>query len=114
MTGEVKTIFGGGNGWGNKSAPPSAPRTLGIPRGTSGMITQQATMFIMGGNATMAGTTAQNLHRTMMGGNPTLHNTVVGGNRMGGATGTAAAPPSALMLSTDNKVTGATTNMLRK
>ena len=43
----------------------------------------------------MEGTTSQNLHRELMGGNPTQHNTVVGGNIMGEATGTAAAPPAA-------------------
>ena len=29
-TGDVNVIFGGGNGRGNNSAPPSSPRTLGI------------------------------------------------------------------------------------
>ena len=43
----------------------------------------------------MSGTTSQNLHRALMGGNPTLHNKFMGGNMMGGATGTAAAPLTA-------------------
>ena len=43
----------------------------------------------------MSGTTAQNLHRALMGTNTTLHNTVVGGNRMGEETGTEAEPPEA-------------------
>ena len=94
-TGEVETIFSGGNGWGNESVPPSVPHTLGIPRGASMMITQQATTLPAGGNSPMAGTTAQNIHRLLIGGNPTLNNTVVGGNRMRVATGTAAAHPAA-------------------
>ena len=61
------------------------------------MITQQATTLPAGGNAPMAGKTAQNIHRALMGENSTLHNTVVGGNIMGGATGTAAAPLEALI-----------------
>ena len=65
-TGEVKTIFGGGNGWGNKSAPPLALCTLGIPRGAVMMITQQATTLPARGNAPMAGTTAYNIHRVLM------------------------------------------------
>ena len=93
-TGEVDTIFGGGNGWGNKSAPLSDPRTLGIPGGATVIITQQATTLPVGVNTPMERTTAHNLHRALMGGNPTLHNTVVGGNGMGGATGTVAAPAS--------------------
>ena len=94
-TGEVETIFEGGNSWGNKSAPPLDPQTLGIPGGAALMITQQARTLPEGGNAPMAETTSQNLHRALMEVNTTLHNTVVRGNGMGGATGTAAAPPSA-------------------
>ena len=41
----------------------------------------------------MSGTPAQNIYRALMGGNTTLHNTVVGGNGMGGETGTEAVPP---------------------
>ena len=94
-TREVETIFGGGNGWGNNSAPPSAPLMLGITGGAAVMMPQHATTFTSGGNAHMAGKTAQNLHRAMMGETPTLHNTVVGGNIIGGTTGISAAPPAA-------------------
>ena len=105
-TGEVKTIFGGGNGWGNKSAPPSSPRMLGIPRGGFVMIEKQAAMFPVGRNSPIAGTTAQNLHRAMMGENTKLHNTVLGGNRMGGSTGTASAPVSGKQQCTGKGSTG--------
>ena len=44
------------------------------------------------GNAPRAETTAQELDRVMMGRNLMLHNTVGGGNGMGGGTGTTAAP----------------------
>ena len=91
-TGEVETIFGGGNGWGNGSAPPLAPHTLGIPKGAAVMIKQQATKLPEGGNEPTVETTAHNLHRALTEGNPTLHNAVVGGNGMGGATGKSAAP----------------------
>ena len=53
------------------------------------LITQQEKTLPVGDNAPMAETTAQNIHRAMMGGNPTLYNTVVRGNRMGEVTGTA-------------------------
>ena len=43
----------------------------------------------------MAGTTAQNLHRVLTGRNPTLYNTVMGGNGMVITTGIATAPPAA-------------------
>ena len=92
-TGEVKTIFGGVNGWGNESAPPSAPRKLDITGGAAVMMKQQATMLSAGGIVPMAGETAQNLHRALMGVTPTLHKTVMGGNEMGGTTWIAAAPP---------------------
>ena len=69
-----------------------APYTLGIPRGTSGRLTQQATSLPEEVNSPRSGTTAKDLHRALMGGNHTLHSTVMGGNVMGGATGTAAAP----------------------
>ena len=88
---EVKTIFRGVNGWGNDSAPTSAPRTLGISGGVVGRLTQQATTLQAGGNAPRAGTIVQDLHRALMGGNRTLHSTGMGGNIMGGATGTAEA-----------------------
>ena len=45
----------------------------------------------------MTGTTAKTLHRTLMGGNPTLQNTGVGGNVMGGSASIAASPPSAMV-----------------
>ena len=77
---------------GNGSAPASVPRTLGIPGGADGRLTQQATMLPAEGYAPRAGTTAQDLHRALMGGNLTLHSTVVGGKGMGGVTGTSAAP----------------------
>ena len=85
VTGEVETIFRGGNIWGNKRAPPPTPRKLGIPGVASVIITQQATTFPVGGNAPMARTTAQNLQRVMMGGNTTLNNTVVRMQRNGGS-----------------------------
>ena len=44
------------------------------------------------GNAPRAGTTAQELHRVLMGGNRMLHNTVGGVNGIEGATGTTEAP----------------------
>ena len=91
-TEEVNTIFGGVNGRGNDIAPPSAPHTLGIPCGSGLIMTQQVTMFPVEVHAPTAGTTAQNLHRALMGGTPMIHNTGVGGNVMGGAIGTAAAP----------------------
>ena len=71
------------------------PRTLGIPGCAAVMITQQAKTLPVGGNVPMSGTTAQNLYRALMGTNTTLHNTVVGGNRMGEETGTEAEPPEA-------------------
>ena len=55
--GKVDTIFRGGNGWGNKSAPPSAPRMMGIPGGAVGVMTQQLTTLTARGNTTMAGKT---------------------------------------------------------
>ena len=91
-TGEVKTIFGGGHGWGNEIAPKLDPHTLGITGGAAGRLTQQAKKLPAGGNAPRAGKTAHDLHRALMGVNRTLHSTVVGGNRMGGATGTVSAP----------------------
>ena len=59
--------------------------------GASVRRTQQATTLTAGGNAPRAGTTAQDLHRAMMGGNHTLHSTVGGGKGMLGVTGTASA-----------------------
>ena len=53
-TGEVDTIFGEGNRWDNESAPLSPPHTMGIHGGADVMITQHATPFPVGGNATMA------------------------------------------------------------
>ena len=91
-TGEVKTIFSGGHTWGNESGPTSAPHTLKITRGVDRRLTQQTTTLPAGGNVPRAGTTSQDLHRAVMGGDCTLHSTVVGGNGMGGATGTAEAP----------------------
>ena len=44
-TGEVDTILGGSNSWGNDSAPPSAQHTLGIPGGDGLAMTQQAMTF---------------------------------------------------------------------
>ena len=90
--GEVKTIFEGGNGWGNKSVPTSALRTLGIPGGTARRRTQQATLLPAGRNAPKAGIELQDIHRALIGGNCTLHSTARGGNGIGGATGTEAAP----------------------
>ena len=91
-TGEVEKIFWGGNVWGNNSAPPLAPCTLGIPRGAAVIITQQVTTLPAGGNAPMTGKTAHNLHGALMGVNPTLNNTVLGSNVMGAVTGTVTAP----------------------
>ena len=66
-TGEVKTIFRGGNGCGNESVPLLEPRTLGIPGGYTVIIAQQVKMLPAEVNAPMAGTTAQNLHIALMG-----------------------------------------------
>ena len=93
--GEIDTIFRGGNGWGNDIVQPSAPCMLGITRGAAVKMTQQATTFPEGGNAPIAGKTAQTLHRALMGCTTTLHNIGVGGNVIGGTTGIAAAPPAA-------------------
>ena len=93
-TGEVDTIFGGGNGWGKDSALPLAPHMLGIHGGSGVSMIQQATTFPAEGHAPMS-ETEKNLHRSMMGGNPTLQNTGVGGNGMGGMTSPEAAPPAA-------------------
>ena len=41
-TGEFDTRFGGGNGWGNNSAPLLAPHMLEITGSTEVMMTQQA------------------------------------------------------------------------
>ena len=70
----------------------SAPRMLVVPGRAAGRLTHQAKMSPAWGNTPRAGTTEQDLHRALMGGNSTLHSTVLEGNRMGGATGTAAAP----------------------
>ena len=56
--GELNTIFGGGNSWGNDSVPPLSPCKMGIPRGADIKIMQQATTFLEGGNAPTAGTIA--------------------------------------------------------
>ena len=88
----ARNPVGGGHGWEKESAPTLAPRMLGIPGGAAGRLTKQATTLPVGGGAPRAGTTAQDLHRALMGGSRTLHSTVVGGKKMGGATGTAAAP----------------------
>ena len=61
---------------------------LGIPRGVAVRPTERATTFPAGGDAPKAGTTAQDLHKAMMGGNRTLQSTVMEGNEFGGATGT--------------------------
>ena len=89
-TGEVKTIFRGGNIWGNESVLALAPRTLGIPEGAIVRHTQQVTTFPAGGNALRAGTTYQDLHRALVGENIMLHTTVRGDNGMVEATGTVA------------------------
>ena len=81
-TGELDIIFGGSNGWGNDSAPPSAPHILGIPGGAGVTMKQQNTEFLMEGYAPATGT-AQNLHREIMGGTTMLQNTRLGGNIMG-------------------------------
>ena len=91
-TGEVNTIFRGGNIWGNNNLPPSPPHTLGITGGNAVTMTQQATAFMSGGNAPTSGTSSQNLHKELMGGTPMLQNTGAGGNIMGGTTGVTAAP----------------------
>ena len=62
---EVDTIFGGSNGWGNKSATPSAPRTMGINFSAGVTMTQQETTFLAEGHETIT-VTVQNLHRAMM------------------------------------------------
>ena len=61
---------------------------LGIPRGVAVRPTERATTFPAGGDAPKAGTTAQDLHKEMMGGNRTLQSTVMEGNEFGGTTGT--------------------------
>ena len=58
-------------------------------------MTQQATTFMAEGHVPTAGTIAQKLHRALMGGTPTLHNTGVRGDGIGGTTGTESAPLAA-------------------
>ena len=84
----ARNPVGGSHGWGNENAPTSAPSTLGIPGGAAGRFTKQVTMFPAEGNTPSVGAKAQALHRVMMEGNLMLYNTVGGGNRMGGVTGT--------------------------
>ena len=84
VTGEVKTIFGGGHVWGNKSAPTSDPHTLEIPGRTDGRLSQQETMLPAGGNSPRVGTSMQDIQKPLMGGNFTLHITIMGCNRTGG------------------------------
>ena len=57
VTGEVDTIFRGGNSCSNESAPPLAPHTLEIPGVAVVIMTQHATMLIVGVNSPMSGTT---------------------------------------------------------
>ena len=83
---------GGSHGREHENFPTSVPRTLGILGGAAGRLTKQATTLSEEINAPRSGTTAQELHRVLMGGNQMLHSTVGGGNGMGGATGTTAAP----------------------
>ena len=64
---------------------------MGIPEGAAGRLKQQAKTFPDGGNAPRAVTTAQDIHRSLMGRNHTLNSTVMGGNSIGEATGTTAA-----------------------
>ena len=45
----ARNHVGGVHGWGNENAPSSAPRTLGIPRGADGRLTQQATKLSVEG-----------------------------------------------------------------
>ena len=91
-TGEVYTIFGGGNIWGKDSATPSVPHKLGSPGGAVVTMTKQATTFPAEGHAPTARTTAQNLHKALMGDIPMLNNTEVGVNVMGVMTGTVTSP----------------------
>ena len=91
--GEVNTIFSGGNGWVNDSAPLSAPYMLRIIGGTWAAIAQQATTFLEEGHAPTSGI-AQKLHRDLTGGTPTLHNTRVEGNGVGVTNGPETAPPA--------------------
>ena len=83
MAGNLKQLarnsVGGGHGWGKENVPTSAPRMLGIPRGPAGRLKKQANKFPAEGNAPRAGTTAQELHRVLMGGHPMLQNSVGGG-----------------------------------
>ena len=83
---------GGGNGWVNDSALLSALHTMGIHGGTGAMMTQQEMTFPAEVHAPTSGA-AQKLHMALMGGNPTLQNTGVRGNGLGGTTRPAAAPP---------------------
>ena len=85
---------GGSQGWENENAPTLAPSTLGIHGGATGRFKKQSTKLPAEGNKSSAGTKARSIHRVLMGGNPILHNTVGGGNGMGGGTGTIAAPTS--------------------
>ena len=73
---------GGGHGWGNENAPILSPHTLVIPVGAAGRLTKKATMLLAEGNAPRSGTTAQELHRVLMGGKRVIQNTVGGGNGM--------------------------------
>ena len=72
--------------------PTSSPSTLGIPRGAAGIFIKQATTLPSEGNTPIAGTKSQALHRVLMGGIQMLHNTVGGGNGMGGGIGITEAP----------------------
>ena len=60
---------------------------MGIPGGASGRRKKQATMLPAEGNVTRSEKIAQELNMVLMRGNLMLHNTVRGGNGMGGRVG---------------------------
>ena len=60
--------------WTNKNVPTSSSITLGITGVASVRLTKEATKIPAEVNATRAGTTAQELHRVLMGGNLMPHN----------------------------------------
>ena len=94
-TREINAMFGGGNSWGNDSALPSSPPTLGIYGGAALSTMQHAKEFAVGGNEPNARTTAASLHWTLMGGTLMQHNVGVGGNGVGGEAAAAETPTAA-------------------
>ena len=100
---DVSVIFGGGSGWGNNSAPLSAPLPLGVSVSAALTTTQKPVTFAAGRNAPNAGTTAASLNWTLMGGTTTQCNARVVGNGLRGA----ASAASMLMPETTTAATSA-------